>query len=209
MCACRLPHESVTAVIHVPLLSLVACGFEPGGICLCANKTRCTKGQSRFALKKKSVYMRSAHAAFLPCRHLRASPSAPWIFQFSVASNGSLLCIPSHESLFAMTAISRPSLMSAFGLLPSFDVMGFWSVVWKESPLGIRPLSVANGLLLVAWAQLHFFPFKLQGTLKCSFTFLLTSHTALCPAFCLHCFPSPQSSGLLPGAFFHRSFSSH
>lgn len=58
--------------------------------------------------------------------------------------------------------------MSAFGLLPSFDVMGFWSLVWKESPLGIRPLSAANGLLLVAWAQLHFIPFKLQATLKCS-----------------------------------------
>lgn len=134
------PHKSVTAVIHIPLLSLLACGLEPGGICLCASKTRCTQGQSRFVLKKKSVSMRSARAAFLPCHCLRASPSAPWtLCSFLwprmarcsvIPSHGSLLCFDCSQLFFLVCLLLAYFLASmSWGFGASSGRKALWAFV--------------------------------------------------------------------------------
>lgn len=173
-CGSPLPRESITAVTHIPslLVFMFVCGLEPEGsafVPIRPDSQRVTAGlfgRKKYVCKicssRGSELSKCSHGSF-PHLHLEPSPLHSLdTLQLFVASNDSLLHIPAMAAVFALTAVSS-SLFVCSGLLPGFNVTGFRELSGRKVLWVFLSLAVVNALLLVAWVQLHFIPFKLQA----------------------------------------------
>jgi hypothetical protein len=149
-----LPHKSD---IHGPYSAVLAYGHEPGGICLCSNKTRFIKGPSRFMLKEqKNIHIKSPKNA--PSSSL--SPSSPWCFplcpldtlQLSVIK-GLIAQIPNHKYLFCFDCKQLAFLVCLLWAISLLWVSGCGVLSGRKVLWVFLYFTVVNALVLAAWTQ--------------------------------------------------------